>query len=1631
MPAIIAEKKIVVKAIDEVTEPLAHMNQRLHNLESALGQLDQKFNAGASSQQSFKASLNELKASAGQTDSALDKINRTIKAIPGKKSVDVNANTSEADRKIDDFQKTVDLLRRDKPTITPKADTTEANEKLHGLQRTTESVGHSFTRLRTIIAGTAIGGAISTGFISAFNGIKSGIKGAMGAGIQFNMTMQKMNATWDTLTGSASKAKSMSNSIVDLSNKLGWSVDVTNELAQQFYHVFDNQPETMKLTKSFLTMGDAIGLSDDRLQQVAMDFTHMLSSSKLQLGDLNQITDAFPMFGNALLDYERKVQHNSHLTMSELRKDISAGKIDAKDAETVFNQLGDRYKKASENLMGTLPGMFRQISSKWKELMGDMMAPTTNAANPVVKQISKWISSEGTTKEFERLGRAVNQGFGAIMKSLANTFGDGSVAKMLDNVVNSLTRFVQAASKWTANNAESIVKTIKSIGSIAGSVGKGAFDAIGDFLNILGHTSGHGLKGIADALESISKHKVALEMIGRALATYFVYSKLSKAAKGLSDIYSAVKGIAGTSATKIKDVMSALNGDYDGSGKLLNMLSDHQASKPVGPTGVLKQEAAKDGEKAGGNFLKSFMLKAKGLGRGIAGLFLPSSFLNVGSKIGSKMATGLSKAFKPAVIAIKKSGSALKDISAVISEKGFALKGKIAGSRFASAFVRAGGAIKGFATKYIIPETWLTAGRKAGTLFRSGFSTASSKLGDSFIGRFASKLGGSRLFSIGKGIGGKLVSGLNIAIGAVDILRALTGSHIHNRAKMAGKGIGTILGGAIGTVLGGPIGGAIGGMLGSAIGGKAGPALTKMFKGGIDFFKKLLKGDWSGAFGGIVKGFQKMWKGVTNWAKDTWKKVKDWWNNDDESSSSSSSHKSSSHKSKQPSEKEIKSLGGNHYSKTDIANVKEMNRAITTYTRSLKSLKEVVKHNDPTKSLNSMNKNLKNFIKQMLKSEKPLEKVSKTFKNFGKATKTIADSMKNLTGKHGLGEFDKDLAKLDKDTKHSKVGEFFERLAKSIKKSKLTDQFKSLTKYLGSMVKDWEHLVKPMKQAEKEFSSFEKTIGKLANKKTGLSKVDSDIKTLSKDLKKYDFGKELGKQMQTASKQLQGKHSFTKQFDNMTRSIEKSLITFRKTFQRDWTAMWKNLGKDAQVGLGQAVRTANSEFNSLRNSEHRFESGFLSSWKGWLSDVVSAMKSGFDKLAGIAGKSMQDIVSRLNRGITAINAVISDFGGDKQLGTIKYATGTSMAGGSGAGYSAHPGGEAVINDGQGPHKQELVWQPSKGWQLFAGLNRHVWLEPGAQIIPGERSHRILSRMRIPHYAYGNLSREQLDHIEDEFMSSPLDAAKQLMLGVTNWSSKVPLISDLGEATAIGFGHGIANVLKTAVGTVQHAIGGDWGPAISSAARHMWAKISRSFRDELKQVIQNESGGIETRIQDAAVDDINMKNGNPAQGLLQYIPQTFAKYAMPGHGNILAGFDQLMAFFNNSDYLSSIGFSPVLHKIDWLNAGPVGGRRYASGGHITDTQLALVGDNAEHDEYVINPYRDNAIPLLNQAWDKVRMRRPDLTDNQSTAASAELISLVKTAIDKLDNIDIHPRVYVDDMRRPINNRNAMDYARVMN
>lgn len=901
----------------------------------------------------------------------------------------------------------------------------------------------------------------------------------------------------------------------------------------------------------------------------------------------------------------------------------------------------------------------------------------------------------------------------------------------------------------------------------------------------------------------------------------------------------------------------------------------------------------------------------------------------------------------------------------------------------------------------INPANWFKGGAGwAKNLFKPLPSEAlrtGDAAGGNFITRFAAKTNASRFAQVGRSLGGRIVSGVGLAFEAYDMVKDIHGAFTsHNgttRSRDTGKAVGAGIGAGIGLFFGGPAGAALGGMIGRVVGGKIGPSIGKFGNSiGKILTDIFVKHDWNKVWSTIGKGWQSFWKGMGNWWDQTIGK------------------KGSSHSSKEPSQKEIKSLGGNHYSKSDIANVKQMNRAIIEYTRSLKSLKQVVKHNDPTKQLNSMNKRLKEFVKQLQKEVKPLDKASKDFKIFGKSTKTMANSIKSLTGKHGLGEFDKDISKLDKDMKHSKVGEYFDRLAKSIKKSKLADEFKSLTKYLGSMVKDWEHLIKPLKSAEKEFQSFEKVITKLSSSKTGLSKVDTDIKTLSKDLTKYNFAKTLSRQMQEANKAV-GKNGFVKEFDNMTRHVESDLKSFNKTFTREWNSVWRNLDRDVSRALDRAEDAESHGFSSLRSTEGHFESGFKRSWSDWLDDIVSSFRSGFNKLPDIASKSMSEIVSRLNKGISGINKVIDDFGGDKKLGMISYAHGTLV----------HPGGKALLNDGLTPNKTELVYQPSKGWSTASGQNVVRDLEVGSMVVDASHSAPVLNRFgsQIPHYADGALSDDEMDKIAEEFENNPVSASRDLMLKLTNWTSSVPIISSFGKSLAIGLSRGIANVLKDLLGEVKNPVNGDWTPVIRSAAAHMGVHLSAFDIKRILNTIAHESGG------NQSIPGIDDHDGTGrALGLLQYKRSTFGSYAVSGHHNILSGYDQLLALFNDSNWRGDLRWNG-----GW---GPTGSRvRAANGAHITQMTNALIGDNAEHDEYVINPYNSQAIPLIRDAWQKMEMVHPELRSTTSAGQfNGQVVALLQKTIETIKSINLQPVLPVDETRRMINKQNATDWRMAM-
>ena len=126
----------------------------------------------------------------------------------------------------------------------------------------------------------------------------------------------------------------------------------------------------------------------------------------------------------------------------------------------------------------------------------------------------------------------------------------------------------------------------------------------------------------------------------------------------------------------------------------------------------------------------------------------------------------------------------------------------------------------------------------------------------------------------------------------------------------------------------------------------------------------------------------------------------------------------------------------------------------------------------------------------------------------------------------------------------------------------------------------------------------------------------------------------------------------------------------------------------------------------------------------------------------------------------------------------------------------------------------------------------------------------------------------------------------------------------------------------------------WAGDIRRAAKQMHVSVSSGDVSRIVSLIQHESGG-NAGVTQGNIGDINNIQGNPAKGLLQYIPQTFANYAVKGHKNIWSGYDQLLAFFNNKYWRSQ--FNPMG---GWSPNGP---RRYAHGGLIKKHGLYEAGE----------------------------------------------------------------------------------------
>ncbi|WP_144482322.1 tape measure protein [Bacillus pumilus] len=413
-------------------------------------------------------------------------------------------------------------------------------------------------------------------------------------------------------------------------------------------------------------------------------------------------------------------------------------------------------------------------------------------------------------------------------------------------------------------------------------------------------------------------------------------------------------------------------------------------------------------------------------------------------------------------------------------------------------------------------------------------------------------------------------------------------------------------------------------------------------------------------------------------------------------------------------------------------------------------------------------------------------------------------------------------------------------------------------------------------------------------------------------------------------------------FVNGATNASNVVVNMGRLIIKGWSYVKSNVSRLVSA-LWDAVK---KRFNDMVAGAKALPGRIGDGIKAMASKAVDGVKSLGNQLAGM-------LASVVNGVIDGINEVMSKIGiKDTKIpkwNPPKYANGTN----------GHPGGPAILGDGGGP---ELFRTPSGHLGLSPGTDTLMHLPKGTQVLSHKQTVETLSN--VPMYGGGtdgnkkgsgwvenakNIGGKVLNGAKNiagkafdvwDYISDPVKLMKKAfeMFGV-----KTPSMPGGLGNIATGLFNKVKNgALEWGKKKIE-SFGGMFGGGGSAAVKKWVAQaisikgISPSYAGALQTVAMKESGGNPNVVNRW---DSNWKAGHPSQGLMQFIPSTFAAYKEPGYGNIKNPVHQIVAAINylNRRY-GGIYNHPGLKSM--ARGGPYKG--YATGGRIIGDQWAMVGE----------------------------------------------------------------------------------------
>lgn len=421
--------------------------------------------------------------------------------------------------------------------------------------------------------------------------------------------------------------------------------------------------------------------------------------------------------------------------------------------------------------------------------------------------------------------------------------------------------------------------------------------------------------------------------------------------------------------------------------------------------------------------------------------------------------------------------------------------------------------------------------------------------------------------------------------------------------------------------------------------------------------------------------------------------------------------------------------------------------------------------------------------------------------------------------------------------------------------------------------------------------------------------------------------------------------SHPRTFQSMYKVIQDRTQTWHDVTTGNWSRLKDDTGRLAR----DQSRANKNIFEDMYSAINKKTGGWLGkvvgSWKDHMSKIGDAILAGKQK----AGRAMADLANSVLKPFKilikdiqdGINWVLGKIGASKLGGSWSAAIPTFATGTAGNRDGLNKATIGMVNDGDGSHWRELY---SYKGQVGAFPNRRnfiTFLPKGMSILNGEDSHKLMSTIGLPKFANGigdffsglkDDAEGWMDNAE-KIMKHPIEFMEHAFAKkLSGLSSGIKFAQSMITHVPTYIAKQMAEWVKKQFAELDNPGGAGvdrWRSYIERAAKMEGINLTPTMMHKMLTQINTESNG-----NPRAIGGTDGLSDGRATGLLQFKPGTFRSWVWHGHGNIMNGFDQILAAFNALQHGGEGG---------WGSFG-IPGRGWANGGKVFQHGLYEV---AEH------------------------------------------------------------------------------------